>query len=269
MLQTVNQLSGQGWQVAPDGTVSVRPGSPLDQYAKISPTNAMKLQQLAATNSVIVKALLASFDTTDRAVSQNLRAAVGGLDSRRRSSASGGPIPRPRRTTPVRRSRREEPGGGEEVVGLQQGQHERLLRDWPEKLGNLDGIPVADRDTPTDHHATGHRPPRRGRQESRRDRRGGLGPPRRVRHGRADDDPLQQRPQGAGGSATGFRQVGRHPDLPAGVSARGIQGRRSRGDRDRQPRCGPEHRRGGPRHRQQRRSGWLGSDDAANLYNEA
>ena len=80
VLQTVSQLSGQGWQVGPDGTVSVRPGSPLDQYAKVSPTNAMKLQQLATTNSTNVKTLLAGFDTADRQLSQNLRTAVGGLD---------------------------------------------------------------------------------------------------------------------------------------------------------------------------------------------
>ena len=81
VLQTVSQLSGQGWQVGPDGTVSVRPGSPLDQFAKVSPTNALRLQQLAATNSTNVKTLLAGFDTTDRQLSQNLRNAVTGLDS--------------------------------------------------------------------------------------------------------------------------------------------------------------------------------------------
>jgi hypothetical protein len=66
-------------QVGPDGTVSVRPGSPLDRYAKVSPVNAMKLQRLAATNSATVKTLLAGFDTTDRQLSQNLRNAVTGL----------------------------------------------------------------------------------------------------------------------------------------------------------------------------------------------
>jgi WXG100 family type VII secretion target len=89
VLQTVSQLSGQGWQVGSDGTVSVRPGSPLDQYAKVSPVNAMKLQQLAATNSATVKALLAGFDTTDRQLSQNLRNAVTGLDAAPRKLASG------------------------------------------------------------------------------------------------------------------------------------------------------------------------------------
>jgi hypothetical protein len=80
VLDTVSALSGQGWQIAPDGAVSVRHGSPIDQYARLSPVNAMKIQQLAATNSAIVKMQLAAFDTTDRALSQNLRAAVAGLD---------------------------------------------------------------------------------------------------------------------------------------------------------------------------------------------
>lgn len=81
VLQTVSQLCGQGWQVAPDGTVSARPGSPLDRYANVSPVNAMKLQQLAATNSMAVTTLLAGFDTTDRQLSQNLHNAVTGLDT--------------------------------------------------------------------------------------------------------------------------------------------------------------------------------------------
>jgi WXG100 family type VII secretion target len=93
VLQTVSQLSCQGWQVGPDGTVSVRAGSPLDQYARISPVNAMKLRQLAAINSANVKALLAGFDTTDRALSQSLRTAVGGLDSRPAQFGVGGAPP--------------------------------------------------------------------------------------------------------------------------------------------------------------------------------
>ena len=94
VLQTVSALSGQGWQIASDGAVSVRRGSPIDQYAKVSPVNAMKIQQLAATNSATVKTQLAAFDTADRALSQNLRAAVAGLDGapakvrRRRGSST-------------------------------------------------------------------------------------------------------------------------------------------------------------------------------------
>ncbi len=91
VVQTVSQLSAQGWQVAPDGTVSVRPGSPLDQYAKVSSTNAMKLRQLAAANSMTVKTLLAGFETTDRQLSQNLRNAVTALDSP--AQMLGGDVP--------------------------------------------------------------------------------------------------------------------------------------------------------------------------------
>ena len=94
VLNTVNELKGQGWQVGPDGNVSVRPGSPIDQYAKVSEPNAMKVQQLAATNSANVKALLASFDTTDRQLSQSVRTAVGGLQGGPLKLGPGGiPLP--------------------------------------------------------------------------------------------------------------------------------------------------------------------------------
>jgi pimeloyl-ACP methyl ester carboxylesterase len=149
VLQTVSQLSGQGWQVAADGTVSVRPGSPLDQYAKFSPVNAMKLQQLAATNSVTLKAFLASFDTTDRAVSQNLRTAVGGLNGSPAQFGIGGPPPE----APPYDTGAEIPVGKDpkEVnqwwKSLSDDKRKQLLDTWPEKLGNLDGIPVRDRST--------------------------------------------------------------------------------------------------------------------------
>ncbi|MGH3639568.1 MAG: alpha/beta hydrolase [Mycobacterium sp.] len=148
VLQTVSQLKGQGWQVGADGTVSVRPGSPLDQYAKVSPLNAMKLQQLAATNSVNVKALLASFDTTDRALSQNLRAAVGGLDGTPAQFGIGDLPEAPPYDTGA-----EIPVGKtpEEVnkwwQSLPPDKRAQLLKDWPDKLGNLNGVPVADRST--------------------------------------------------------------------------------------------------------------------------
>lgn len=149
VLQTVSQLSGQGWQVGPDGTVSVRPGSPLDQYAKVSPANAMKLQQLAATNSTNVKTLLAGFDTADRQLSQNLRTAVGGLDGAPlKLGPDGTPLPEaPPYDTgseiPVGKSPEEVKKWWDSVPP----DHQRYLLDhWDEKLGNLDGIPVADRD---------------------------------------------------------------------------------------------------------------------------
>jgi uncharacterized protein YukE len=150
VLQTVGSLSGQGWQVAPDGAVSVRPGSPLDEFAKISPSNAMKVQQLAATNSVIVKAQLAAFDTTDRAVNQNLRTAVGDLDGAPSFVGPGG-ISAPE--APPYDTGAEIPVGKspEEVKKwwdtLSREKKDQLLHDWPDKLGNLDGVPVAERHT--------------------------------------------------------------------------------------------------------------------------
>lgn len=73
ILSTVGQLQQQGWQVAPDGTVSIRPGSVLDRAARMSMSNAMKLMQAAAVNSLTVKTLLAEFDSTDRQVGARCR----------------------------------------------------------------------------------------------------------------------------------------------------------------------------------------------------
>ena len=150
VLRTVSQLSGQGWQVAPDGTVSVRPGSALDQYAKVSPVNAMGLRQLAVTNSATVKTLLAHFDTADRQLSQGLRTAVGGLDAAPMTWAPGG-IPAP--ASPPYDTGAQIPVGKDPKdvnawwTSLPIDEQTRLLRDWPMKLGNLDGIPVRDRST--------------------------------------------------------------------------------------------------------------------------
>ena len=148
LLQNVNELKGQGWQVGPDGTVSVRPGSPLDQYARQSPVSAMKLQQLAATNSNTLKTLLAGFDTTDRQLSQNLRTAVGGLGSAPEKWGPGG-IPLP--GAPYDDGSEIPQGKDPKDVkkwweSLSQQERDQLLHDWPDKLGNLNGIPVVDRD---------------------------------------------------------------------------------------------------------------------------
>ncbi|WP_044514845.1 alpha/beta hydrolase [Mycolicibacterium septicum] len=147
LLGAVDQLKAQGWQVAPDGTVSVRPGSALDQYAKLSPANAMQLRQLATTNSLGLKTQLANFDTSDRQLSQNLRTAVGGLDSAPQNFGPGDLPQAPPYDTgaeiPVGKS-------AEEVdkwwQSLSPEKREQLRKDWPEKLGNLNGIPIVDRD---------------------------------------------------------------------------------------------------------------------------
>lgn len=148
LLGAVDQLKAQGWQVAPDGTVSVRPGSALEKYAKSSPANAMKLRQLAATNSLNIKTQLANFDTTDRQLNQNLRTAVGGLDSAPQKFGPGGAPQAPSYDTgaeiPVGKNAEEVNKWWESLPPEKRGQ---LLKDWPDKLGNLNGIPIADRST--------------------------------------------------------------------------------------------------------------------------
>jgi hypothetical protein len=147
LLQAVDQLKGQGWLVAPDGTVSVRPGSPLDQYAKLSLTNAMQLQQLAATNSLTLKTHLADFDTTDRQLNQSLRNAVAGLDSKPEKFGIGDLPQAPPYDTgaeiPVGKSPEEV---NQWWKSLSHDKQQQLLNTWPDKLGNLNGIPVVDRD---------------------------------------------------------------------------------------------------------------------------
>lgn len=147
VLQTVDQLRQQGWQVGPDGTVSVRPGSPLDKYTKTSQVNAMQVQQLAVTNSTTMKTLLAAFDTADRQLGQSMRNAVAALDGKPSTLWGGvGDIPQ---TPPQTGPKIPEGKSPEEVKkwwdALSQGDKDRLLREQPDKLGNLNGIPVEDR----------------------------------------------------------------------------------------------------------------------------
>lgn len=147
LLGAVDQLKAQGWQVAPDGTVSVRPGSALDQYGKAGSVNAMMLQQLAAANTLRIKTQLASFDTADRQLNQNLRTAVGGLES---APQKFGPDGAPRPQAPYDTGSEIPVGQDPTAVkdwwtSLPEEKRAQLLKDWPEKLGNLNGIPVADR----------------------------------------------------------------------------------------------------------------------------
>ncbi len=56
---TTEQLRGQGWAVADDGTVSVQPGGALAKLAATNPVAKMQLQELAASHTVQLKTLLA------------------------------------------------------------------------------------------------------------------------------------------------------------------------------------------------------------------
>lgn len=147
VVNTVSQLTGQGWQVSPDGSVSVRPGGPLDQYAKASTVNEMKVLQLAATNSTAVKTLLGFFDATDRQLSKDLRTAVAGLDGAPTKLGIGD---LPQDKLPYDDGSQIPTGKSPEEVNkwwnsLTDQQRTQLLHDWPERLGNLNGIPVAAR----------------------------------------------------------------------------------------------------------------------------
>lgn len=147
VLSTADQLRGQGWQVGSDGSVSVRPGSPLDRYARISPVNEMQVRQLASANSLAMKTLLASFDMTDRQVGRDLRSAVAALDGKPSTFWAGiGDIPQKPPETGPKIPQDKSP---EEVKtwwdSLSQADKDRLMREQPDKLGNLNGIPVEDR----------------------------------------------------------------------------------------------------------------------------
>lgn len=79
VLQNVDLLQRQGWDVAPDGTVSIHSGGPLDQLAQVSPVTEMQLQQLAATSSTELKQQLAQIEAQDQQLAQNLRDAIKDL----------------------------------------------------------------------------------------------------------------------------------------------------------------------------------------------
>ena len=73
ILNYVGQLKSQGWQVADDGSVSVKPGSSLEKYATISPTEAVKLKVLATKASTELKTNLAKFSAADQDLADKLK----------------------------------------------------------------------------------------------------------------------------------------------------------------------------------------------------
>lgn len=73
IVSKVDQLTQAGWQVAPDGTVSVKPGGPMDTLSRMAPALAMKARLLSMGMSADLKKELAAFTTAD----SNLADAVG------------------------------------------------------------------------------------------------------------------------------------------------------------------------------------------------
>ncbi|BBX28147.1 alpha/beta hydrolase [Mycolicibacterium alvei] len=142
ILSFVGQLEGRGWQVADDGTVSVRPGSVLDFYSKLSPVNRMLLRAMAAKASAELKSMLAQFETTDNKVGQQVRDAVAPLNAPdpKQSPDPNSPkalVDRLAGMTPDQRS--------EFLAGLSpETLHEMVLAD-PQVMGNTDGVPFETR----------------------------------------------------------------------------------------------------------------------------
>ncbi|MEW2479168.1 alpha/beta hydrolase [Mycobacterium sp. NPDC049093] len=135
---TVDKLKGQGWQVADDGTVSVRPGSVLDFYAKLSPVNRMLLQAMAAKASAQLKTMLAQFETTDTKVGQQVRDAVAALGAPDPKQA---PDPNSPKALVERMAGMTPDERAAFLAGLSpETLHEMVLAD-PQVMGNTDGVP--------------------------------------------------------------------------------------------------------------------------------
>ncbi|MDH6194384.1 pimeloyl-ACP methyl ester carboxylesterase/uncharacterized protein YukE [Mycobacterium frederiksbergense] len=143
IVHTVAQLQNQGWQVSPDGTVSIRPGSALAMFAMLSPANAMMLRLLAMKNSAALKAMLAQFDATDQQVSERLRASASALGGGGTASGPGGPLAGKGSDDEPAIPNSKDPNEVKKWWdSLSQEQRDKLLREHPDKLGNLNGVPV-------------------------------------------------------------------------------------------------------------------------------
>ncbi|MDV3125715.1 alpha/beta hydrolase [Mycobacterium sp. 21AC1] len=143
ILNSVEKLAGQRWNVAPDGTVSVRPGSALDQYAKRNPVDAMTIRALAARNSSSLKQLLAQFETADGKVDQNIRNAVTGLDSKPMMfGPDGGPPQTPQPDEPPIPLGKDPVQVRDWWNSLTPEQRKEMPAKYPKELGNLNGVPV-------------------------------------------------------------------------------------------------------------------------------
>lgn len=76
----VDLLTLMGWQVAADGTVSIKRGGVIDNWARISPVVAVTAQLLAMAETAQLKSALAHFTATDSNVADAVRAATRPAD---------------------------------------------------------------------------------------------------------------------------------------------------------------------------------------------
>ncbi|OMC04420.1 hypothetical protein A5733_21385 [Mycobacterium sp. NS-7484] len=138
ILGSVEQLRGQGWQVADDGTVSIRPGSALDFFSRLSPVNRMLLQAMAARASAQLKTMLAQFETTDTKVGQQVRDAAASLSAPDPKQA---PDPNSPKALVDRLAGMTPDERAAFLAGLSpETLHEMVLAD-PQVMGNTDGVP--------------------------------------------------------------------------------------------------------------------------------
>jgi hypothetical protein len=144
IVRAVDRLDGQGWSIAPDGSVAVRPGSALATFAATSPVDAIRVRALATDHTAQLTELLAWFDVADRRLDRNLRDAVSGARFGDVPIASGDP-----------------PDGGEHGPAVPIDDDPVEVRDWwnaltpaerirvvadhPDQIGGLDGVPVSAR----------------------------------------------------------------------------------------------------------------------------
>lgn len=126
VLSVVNGLRAVGWHVADDGTATPPPWFPV------------WLKVMAAPFTVIIRRLLAAFDTADQQTAAAIRAATGTVAP----SASGAAPTSTELPTPGTRP--------EDVANwwtsLSPEQRRRLIAEHPPELGNLNGIPAGVRD---------------------------------------------------------------------------------------------------------------------------
>lgn len=143
IVHAVDRLDGQGWSVAPDGSVSVQPGSALARFAAASPVDAIRVRVLAEPHG-----------TADGAagVVRRIRPPPRPEPSRRRGdvptdrlrTASGDP-PDSAEHGPV------VPIDGDPVEvrdwwnALTPAERIRVVAEQPDQIGGLDGVPVSAR----------------------------------------------------------------------------------------------------------------------------
>ncbi|WKG03855.1 alpha/beta hydrolase [Mycolicibacterium sp. HK-90] len=138
IVNTVEQLRGQGWQVADDGTVSIRPGSALDIFSRLSPVNRMMLLAMAAKASAQLKEKLAQFEATDTKVGQQVRDAAAPLST---PDVTPPPGPNDPKALVERLAGMTPDERAAFLAGLPPETVQAMVQADPQVMGNTDGVP--------------------------------------------------------------------------------------------------------------------------------